>query len=135
AELHDLGARVEDRCVPGTDVVRVAGLEQLLLAARAEADLALDDVSHVLALALVVREPLEERGEVGVLRVRLEADRPAAVEVLEVALVALDRLVLGSALLGCLWHDLLLSLRLLRVAREDVQLADDAPALELEHGV
>jgi hypothetical protein len=47
---------------------------------------ALDDVSHVLALALVVGTPHEERGQVGVLRIGLEADRPAAVEVLEASL-------------------------------------------------
>jgi hypothetical protein len=49
------------------DVVGVARLEQLLVAARAEADLPADHIAHVLALALVIRKPLEERGEVGVL--------------------------------------------------------------------
>jgi hypothetical protein len=42
----------------------------------------------VLALALVIRKPVKERREVGVLGVGLEADRPAAVEVLKVSFVA-----------------------------------------------
>jgi hypothetical protein len=55
AELDDLRARVQDGRVPGTDVVGVARLEQLLVAARAEADLPANHIAHVLALALVVR--------------------------------------------------------------------------------
>jgi hypothetical protein len=70
----------QDGRVYRADVVGVARLEQLLVAARAEADLPADHVAHVLALALVVREPLEERGKVGVLRVRLEADRLGLLE-------------------------------------------------------
>jgi hypothetical protein len=53
--------------VSWADEVGVARLEQLLVAARAEADLPPDDIADVLALALVVREPPEERGEVRVL--------------------------------------------------------------------
>jgi hypothetical protein len=53
----------------------------------------------VLALALVVGKSLEERGEVGVLGVGLEADGPAPLEVLEMPLVALQRLVLRRSLL------------------------------------
>src|SRR5215211_4630267 len=67
AELDHLGAGVQDGRVPRTDVVGVARLELLLAAARAEADLPADHVAHVLALALVVREPPEERREVRVL--------------------------------------------------------------------
>ena len=48
-------------------VVGVAGLEELLLVSGAERDLAPDDIARVLALALVVRQPLEEGGQVGVL--------------------------------------------------------------------
>jgi hypothetical protein len=53
----------------------------------------------VLALALVVRESLEERGQVGILAVGLERDGPAALELLEMALLARHALVLGRGLL------------------------------------
>jgi hypothetical protein len=64
--IHHLRACVQDGRVPRADEVGVARLEQLLARARAEADLPLDHVAHVLALTLVIREPLEERGEVRV---------------------------------------------------------------------
>src|SRR5215208_1009734 len=81
AELHHFGPGVEDRRVSRTDVVRVAGLEQLFAAARTEPDFPADYVAHVRALALVVGKALEQRCEVGVLGVGLEAHRPAALEV------------------------------------------------------
>lgn len=54
AELHDLGAGVEDRCVARSDVVRVAGLEGLVAGCGLERDLSLDDVAPVRALAAIV---------------------------------------------------------------------------------
>ena len=80
---------------PGSHVIGVPGLKDLLGSTGAKGHLALDHVAHVLALALVVWESAEERREVGVLGVGLEADRPAAVEVLEVTFVPLYGLVVG----------------------------------------
>lgn len=87
AELDDLGAGVEDRCVAGADVVGVAGFEGLVPVGGLEGELALDDVDPVRALAAVVGETDEEIGEVGVGGVGLEADGVAGIEVLEVAFV------------------------------------------------
>ena len=56
-------------------------------------DLALEDVAHVFALALVVRQALEQGLEVRVLGVGLERHGPASVEVLEMPFVALECLV------------------------------------------
>ena len=104
AELDDLGARVQDRRVARADVVGVAGLERLLAVGGLERDLALDDVAPVRALAAVVGQADEQRRQVGVGGVGLEADGVAAVEVLEVALVALDLHGFGRAGLGCTRH-------------------------------
>ena len=64
-------------------VVGVAGLVGLLAVREPEGDLALDHIAPAGELAAVVRQPAEEAREVGVRRVRLEADGIAAVEVLE----------------------------------------------------
>src|SRR5919107_3182236 len=90
AELDHLRPRIEDRSVSRADVVRLTGHEDLFSVSGAKGDLPFDDVAHVLALALVVRKPLEHGGQVGVLGVGLEANGPAAIEVLEVAFVTLD---------------------------------------------
>ena len=104
AELDHLGSGVEDRRVPRPDVISVAGLEDLLGAPRAERDLPLDHIAHVLALTLVIWQPREERGQVRVLGVRLEAHGPPAVEVLEVTLVTLNGLMLAGRRFRCLRH-------------------------------
>jgi hypothetical protein len=56
------------------------------------------------ALAAVVGQPGEQRREVGVRGVGLEADGIAAVEVLEMAFVAVELHGFGRAGLGCLGH-------------------------------
>src|SRR5215204_7818591 len=89
AELDHLGARVENRCVARRDVVGVAGLERLVAGGELEGHLALDHVAPVLGLAAVVRQTLEEGGEVHILGVGLERDRVSPVEVVDVPLVSL----------------------------------------------
>jgi hypothetical protein len=83
-----LGAGEENRRVTRAHAVGVSGLEDLLGAFASERHLPLDHVAHVLALTLIIGQSPEEWREVGVLRIGLKADRPAAVEVLEVTLVA-----------------------------------------------
>ena len=60
AELDHLGAGVEDRAVARADVVGVAAHEHLLGVTGSKRELSLDHVAHVLALALVVGEALEQ---------------------------------------------------------------------------
>ena len=81
AELHEACARVLDRDMARRHVVGVAGRVGLGALADAELHGALDDVPEAEELALVVGEALEERTKVLVVRVGLEADGVAAVEV------------------------------------------------------
>jgi hypothetical protein len=60
--------------VAGRRVVGVAALVGLLAVGELEGHLALDHVAPGLALAAIVGQLAEERGQVGVLRVGLEAD-------------------------------------------------------------
>src|SRR4029078_7840942 len=64
-------------------VVGVAGFVRLLTVRESEARPTLDDVSEAGELRAIVGQTLEQRREVTVRRVRLEADRVPAVEVLE----------------------------------------------------
>jgi hypothetical protein len=90
-ELDDLRAGVETRGVARRGEVRVARLVRLLVAVgEREGHAPLDDVAPVRALAAVVRKSLEQRRQIGVRGVCLESDRVATVEVLEVALVAVE---------------------------------------------
>ena len=59
---------------------------------RSESQPSLDRVAHVDTLALVVGQAFEQRREVRVLGVGLKPNGPAVVEVLEMPLVALERL-------------------------------------------
>jgi hypothetical protein len=54
------------------------------------------ELAHVLALTLVIGQPQEERGQVRVLGVRLEAHGPPALEVLEVTFVSSPRTVANA---------------------------------------
>ena len=95
-ELDDFRTGIDVGRVAGRHVVGVAGLERLLLSIRGcELDPALDDVAPVRGLALVVGQPREERRQVGVGGVPLEGDGVAALQGLQVALVALDTDALG----------------------------------------
>jgi hypothetical protein len=69
--------------VAGRRVVGVAGLVGLVAVGELEGEPPLDDVAPVRALAAVVGKVLEERRQVGVLGVRLEPDRVAALQLLE----------------------------------------------------
>ena len=83
AELDDLRPRVVNRRVTRRDVVRVARLVGLLTIGEPEAHPPLDHVAPAGKLGAVVGQAVEQPCEIGVRRVRLEADGMPAVEVLE----------------------------------------------------
>src|SRR5262245_66295059 len=91
------------------DVVGVARLVGLLAIGEAEAHLPLDNVAPARKLGAVVRQPAEQVREVGVGRVRLEANRVASVEVLKPDVESLQGDPLGRRLPGYVRHLSLLS--------------------------
>src|SRR5680860_908617 len=91
AELDDLRPREVDGRMARRHVVGIAGLVGLLAVREPEGHLSLDHIAPAWELAAVARQPAEEVREVGVGRVRLEADGVAAVEVLQLHLESLQR--------------------------------------------
>jgi hypothetical protein len=67
AELNELAAGLGDGDVPWRHVERVAGFDDLFVAAVANGQLAGEQVSPVRALAAVIGKPFEQRAEVGAL--------------------------------------------------------------------
>jgi hypothetical protein len=104
AELEVLAPGFGRRNVPGRQVERIAGLEDLLVVREAKGQPALEDISPVRALAAVVGQAPEERGRVDVLAKGHEVDR-VAVQVLVPILHRAMLLDLRGALLRYLRHD------------------------------
>src|SRR4029079_16563197 len=92
--------------MPRRTVVGVAGFVRLLTVRESEARPALDDVSEAGALRALVGPTPEQRREVPVRRVRLEADPVPAVEVLESDIDPLERDPLCCCLPGNVGHRL-----------------------------
>src|ERR1700744_4731339 len=89
AELHEFAAGVDDRDVAGRQVERVAGFEDLVVVGEAIGNATLEHIPPVRAWAVVVGQPLQQRGAVDV---RIEADEVDGVAI-DVLVVVLDRAV------------------------------------------
>src|SRR6188472_548869 len=90
--------------MPRRDVVGLARLVRLLAVRESEARPALDDVAEAGELRSIVGQSLEQPREVAVRRVRLEADRVPALEVLEPDIEPLERNALRCCLSGHVRH-------------------------------
>src|SRR6187431_3485433 len=92
--------------MPRRDVVGLARRVRLLAVRESEARPAPDDVSEAGELRAIVGQSLEQPREVAVRRVRLEADRVPALEVLQPDIDSLERDPLRCCLPGSAWHRL-----------------------------
>src|SRR5581483_10467000 len=99
------------------NVVGVTSLVGLLAIGESEAHLPLDHVAPAGELGAVVGQAAEELREVGVGGVRLEADRVAALEILQPHVEALECDLLGRRFSGYARHARLLMSAVDRRAR------------------
>ena len=83
AELDELGTGVVDGRVAGRRVVGVAGRVRLLVVGEPERHSSAEHVAPARQLAAVVGQPAEQVCEITVRAVRLEADRVAALKMLD----------------------------------------------------